>query len=65
LITAAGLLAATSLSHIPQVKKALPPGSTADLSLKTLAVLACGLALWALYGILGTDYMIIRPMQPG
>ena len=36
LITIVGLLAAalTSLSYIPQVKKALPPGSTEDLSSK-------------------------------
>ena len=47
LITIIGLLAAalTSLSSIPQVKKALPAGSTEDLSSKTLAVLAAGLAL--------------------
>lgn len=61
MITAVGLLAAamTSLSYIPQVKKALPAGSTADLSLKTLSVLACGLALWVLYGILNKDYVIV------
>jgi len=47
LITIIGILAAalTSLSYIPQVKKALPAGSTDDLSSKTLAVLAAGLAL--------------------
>ena len=52
LITIIGLLAAalTSLSYIPQVKKALPAGSTDDLSSKTLAVLAAGLALWIGYG---------------
>lgn len=49
LITIVGLLAAafTSLSYVPQVKKALPGGSTDDLSSKTLAVLAAGLALWS------------------
>ena len=54
LITIIGILAAalTSLSYIPQVKKALPAGSTDDLSSKTLAVLAAGLALWIGYGIL-------------
>ena len=54
LITTIGLLAAalTSLSYIPQVKKALPAGSTNDLSSKTLAVLATGLALWIGYGVL-------------
>jgi MtN3 and saliva related transmembrane protein len=46
LITTIGLLAAalTSLSYIPQVTKALPSGSTDDLSSKTLAVLVAGLA---------------------
>jgi MtN3 and saliva related transmembrane protein len=61
LITIIGLLAAalTSLSYIPQVRKALPPGSTGDLSSKTLAVLAAGLALWTGYGMLKGDYVII------
>jgi MtN3 and saliva related transmembrane protein len=61
LITIIGLLAAasTSLSYIPQVRKALPSGSTGDLSSKTLAVLAAGLALWTVYGMLKGDYVII------
>jgi MtN3 and saliva related transmembrane protein len=61
LIKIIGLLAAalTSLSYIPQVRKALPPGSTGDLSSKTLAVLAAGLALWTGYGVLKGDYVII------
>jgi MtN3 and saliva related transmembrane protein len=47
LITIIGLLAAalTTLSYIPRVKKSLPAGSTEDLSSKTVAVLAAGLAL--------------------
>jgi MtN3 and saliva related transmembrane protein len=61
LITTIGLLAAalTSLSYIPQVKKALPAGSTNDLSSKTLAVLATGLALWIGYGVLKSDCVIV------
>jgi MtN3 and saliva related transmembrane protein len=61
LITIIGLLAAalTSLSYIPQVQKALPRGSTGDLSFKTLSVLASGLALWVVYGFLNGDYVII------
>ena len=35
----------TSLSYIPQVRKAWPRGSTADLSLKMLIALTIGLAL--------------------
>lgn len=61
LITIIGLLAAalTSLSYIPQVKKALPPRSTDDLSSKTLVVLAAGLALWIGHGLLNGDFVII------
>ena len=58
LITIVGLLAA-ALTYIPQVKKALPAGSTDDLSSKTLAVLATGFALWIGYGILKGDFVII------
>jgi MtN3 and saliva related transmembrane protein len=36
----------TSLSYIPQVRKAWPRGSTADLSLTMLVVLTTGLLLW-------------------
>jgi MtN3 and saliva related transmembrane protein len=61
IITIVGLLAAalTSLSCFPQVKKAFPAGSTDDLSSKTLAVLAAGLAWWIGYGLLKGDFVII------
>lgn len=61
LILIIGLLAAalTSLSYIPQVRKALPRGSTGDLSSKTLGALAAGLFLWIAYGLLRGDYVII------
>ena len=61
LMTLLGIVAAalTSLSYIPQVRKALPRGATEDLSLKTLAVLALGLALWISYGVLKADYVIV------
>lgn len=56
-----GLIAAafTSLSYIPQVRKALPRGSTGDLSFKMLAVLTSGLAMWGVYGVLKTDWVIV------
>ena len=41
------------------MKKTLPAGSTDDLSLKMLAILAAGLALWIGYGVLKGDYMIV------
>jgi MtN3 and saliva related transmembrane protein len=49
----------TAVSYFPQVRKALPVGSTADLSLKMLLLLTGGLLLWILYGILRSDWMIV------
>jgi len=49
----------TSLSYIPQVRKAWPRGSTSDLSLQMLAVLTTGLLLWVGYGLLRNDWVII------
>jgi MtN3 and saliva related transmembrane protein len=56
-----GALAAllTSLSYVPQVQKALPRGSTEDLSLKTLAILTVGLSTWIVYGALKADWIIL------
>ena len=49
----------TSLSYIPQVKKAWPRGSTKDLSLRMLLVLTTGLLLWIGYGLLKGDWVIV------
>ena len=61
MITFLGVVAATmtSLSYIPQVRKALPKGSTDDLSFKTLIILGIGLALWVLYGLLREVWVIV------
>lgn len=61
LASAVGLIAAamTSLSYIPQVRKALPRGSTTDLSLGMLSALWLGLVLWVLYGVLSQDVVVI------
>ena len=61
LIYSLGLVAAalTSLSYLPQVLKAFPRGASKDLSFKTLAVLATGLALWVVYGLLKGDGVIV------
>jgi MtN3 and saliva related transmembrane protein len=48
----------TSLSYLPQVTKAWPRRSTSDLSLKMLAVLTTGLALWVGYGIFKGDWIL-------
>jgi len=60
---AAALL--TSLSYIPQVRKAWPRGSTADLSLTMLVVLTTGLLLWVGYGLLKGDWVIIAANSIG
>jgi MtN3 and saliva related transmembrane protein len=62
-----GALAAlcTSLSYIPQVLKALPRGSTDDLSLKMLAILTIGLALWVGYGIVKGDWILMLANSVG
>jgi MtN3 and saliva related transmembrane protein len=56
-----GLVAAlcTTASYIPQVKKSWQTGSTGDLSLRMLAILAAGIALWVVYGFLKSDIVII------
>ncbi|MBB5048315.1 MtN3 and saliva related transmembrane protein [Rhodopseudomonas rhenobacensis] len=56
-----GMAAATltSLSYVPQVRKAWTRGSTKDLSLHMLIVLTAGLVLWTLYGLLKSDYVIV------
>lgn len=59
---AAGL---TSLSYIPQVRKAWPRGSTSDLSLPMLLVLTTGLMLWVGYGLLKSDWVIVASNSVG
>ncbi len=49
----------TSLSYLPQVRKAWPRGSTSDLSLNMLVVLTTGLMLWIGYGLLKGDTVIV------
>ena len=55
----------TSLSYIPQVRKAWPRGSTKDLSLHMLAVLTTGLLLWIAYGLLKSDWVIVAANSVG
>lgn len=49
----------SSLSYIPQVRKAWPQGSTTDLSLSMLVVLTCGLSVWIVYGVIRGDWVIV------
>jgi MtN3 and saliva related transmembrane protein len=55
----------TSLSYVPQVRKAWPRGSTADLSLKMLIALTTGLLLWTAYGLLKSDWVIVAANSLG
>ena len=59
----AALLA--SLSYIPQVRKAWPRNSTADLSLAMLMALTLGLTLWIVYGLLRADWVIVSANTVG
>jgi MtN3 and saliva related transmembrane protein len=55
----------TSVSYVPQVRKAWPRGSTSDLSLKMLVALTTGLALWIAYGVLKSDWVIVAANTVG
>ena len=61
LTTVIGLLAAfcTTVSYIPQLKKCWDTGSADDLSLKMFSILAAGIALWIVYGIMQGDLVIV------
>ena len=49
----------TTVSYFPQLKKCWETGETGDLSLKMFLILATGVALWAVYGVMKSDYVII------
>jgi MtN3 and saliva related transmembrane protein len=49
----------TTVSYIPQVKKAWATHETGDLSLKMLLLLSAGLSLWVIYGFMKSDWVII------
>jgi MtN3 and saliva related transmembrane protein len=59
--TVVGVAAAicTTLSYIPQLKKTWQTGETGDLSLRMLLLLAAGLVLWTIYGLIRADPVII------
>src|SRR5262245_36035730 len=56
-----GTLAAigTTVSYVPQLKKCWDTGSAGDLSLRMFAILAVGVSLWIVYGVLKSDWVII------
>jgi MtN3 and saliva related transmembrane protein len=59
--TLIGLIAAvgTTLSYVPQLKKCWETGRADDLSLKMFCILAFGVAMWVVYGVLKKDAVII------
>jgi len=61
IVTMIGLAAAfcTTVSYIPQIRKILATGETHDISLKMFLILATGIALWVIYGVMQRDTVII------
>jgi MtN3 and saliva related transmembrane protein len=59
--TVVGFVAAfcTTVSYVPQVRKCWRTGSTGDLSLKMILLLAAGISLWLVYGIMKGDLVIM------
>jgi MtN3 and saliva related transmembrane protein len=59
--TIVGLLAAscTTISYWPQLKKCWDTGSASDLSFRMFTILAAGITLWVVYGLLKHDYVIV------
>jgi len=49
----------TTVSYLPQVHKCWTTGKAGDLSLKMFLILALGIALWAVYGVMRNDPVII------
>jgi MtN3 and saliva related transmembrane protein len=49
----------TTVSYFPQLKKCWATGQAGDLSFKMFSILAAGVTLWAIYGILKQDYVIV------
>ena len=61
LTTLIGSLAAicTTVSYFPQLYKCWTTGKAGDLSFKMFSVLETGVALWAVYGFLKSDWVIV------
>ena len=61
LITALGLMAGTltTLSFLPQLVKAWKSRSTHDISIGMFSLLAVGIMLWIVYGVVTGDVPVI------
>ena len=49
----------TTVSYVPQLRKVWTTGEARDISLKMLLLLASGLALWIVYGLMKSDFVIV------
>lgn len=49
----------TTVANVPQVIKCFRTGRSGDLSKKMLLALACGFALWLVYGLRREDPIIV------
>jgi MtN3 and saliva related transmembrane protein len=49
----------TTTCYVPQLHKAWKTGDAGDVSLKMLLILAAGVGLWTIYGIIKDDFVII------
>jgi MtN3 and saliva related transmembrane protein len=60
-VTWLGLLAGTltTLSFLPQLLKAWKSRSTHDISIGMFSLLAVGIALWIVYGVITSDVPVI------
>jgi len=61
LTTVIGFAAAcgTTASYFPQLYKCWTTGKAGDLSFRMFLILAGGIALWVVYGVLKSDVIII------
>ena len=60
-VTILGLVAGTltTLSFLPQLLKAWKSRSTHDISIGMFSLLAAGVALWIIYGVVTSDLPVI------
>ena len=60
-VTWLGLLAGTltTLSFLPQLIKAWKSRSTHDISIGMFSLLAAGIALWIVYGVITSDVPVV------
>ena len=58
-IIGVGAACLTTVSNWPQLKKCWQTGRAEDLSLRAFVILALGVALWLVYGVMKSDWIIM------